>query len=714
MLTKKFTFALAAMVAAATSFGQVRSLPAGAWWYDSIQPTSVQNRLNLEALIETGDVDIYLRRGSQPTLTAFDHRISAGTVVGRRVRKAIEMTNQSTPALTNDRWHVGVHARRRSQFSFTRTISQTASQWSHRGAVPFTGGTSFRVWAPNSTGVNVAGQFNNWSTTAGPMVSEGGGWWSVDVRGATAGQQYKFVLRNGATTIWRNDPYGRQVQNSIGNNIIFNPSSYAWQTSNFQTPAFNDMVIYQLHIGAFNDSPGGGPGTFASAINRLNDLQSLGVNAIELLPIQEFPGDFSWGYNPSHQFAVESAYGGPNGLKAFVDAANSRGIAVIGDVVHNHYGPGDLDLWRFDGWFQGNGGGIYFYNDGRANTPWGDTRPDYGRPEVRQFIRDNQSWWLNEFRMSGLRWDSTVNMRNTNLGFNPDGWNLLRTLNDDVNASQPWKINIAEDLQGDPGLTNATIFGGAGFDSQWSGFVHDMRAQITGSDDNARSMNTIRNIINDRFNNNPWQRVIYTESHDENANGKQRVTSTIDPANPAGYFAQKRSTLGAAVTLTSPGIPMLFMGQEILEDGWFADNDPVDWSKAITHGGIRNLYRDLISLRRNLTGRTNGLRGPNVNVHHLNEGAKVVAYHRWMNGGANDDVVVVANFRNTTWTNYRIGLPRPGGWSVVFNSDWNGYSPLFNNTSTGNFNTTPGVQDGMAQSGTVNLGPYSVVILAKD
>jgi 1,4-alpha-glucan branching enzyme len=125
--------------------------------------------------------------------------------------------------------------------------------------------------------------------------------------------------------------------------------------------------------------------------------------------------DFSWGYNPSQPFSVESALGGPHGMYTFVKAAHSHGIAVILDVVYNHCGPGDLDLWRFDGWSDGDhDGGIYFYDNNRAQTPWGATRPDYGRGEVRQYFRDNALFWLNKYRIDGLRFDSVVNIRNRN------------------------------------------------------------------------------------------------------------------------------------------------------------------------------------------------------------------------------------------------------------------------------------------------------------
>jgi 1,4-alpha-glucan branching enzyme len=707
-------FFLIAALSAAVAIANAQSLESPrpqtnmTWTYDQITTSNWHGELSVKLTKIPAGSTVYLRRGARPTLTQFDHvftKVKEGST--------IRVTNKSVPALQTSTYHIGVYHSRVTPAKFTKQVSIVKSEFDGKGAIPFTGGTTFRIWAPNASGANVAGQFNNWSTTQATMVSEPGGWWSLDLRNALAGQQYKFVLKNGTNTLWRNDPWARSLTNSVGNSVIVDHKAFVWTNNNFATPSWNDAVIYQMHIGTYNDTPGGVPGTFSSAILKLDHLQDLGVNVIKLLPVQEFPGDYSWGYNPSHQFAVESAYGGPANLKRFVNEANARGIAVLLDVVHNHYGPSDLGIWQFDGWSQNGRGGIFFYNDDRAITPWGDTRPDFGRGEVRQFIRDNQMEWANEYRVSGFRWDSTLNIRRTNWGDNPDGWSLLQYLNNELKASQPWKINIAEDLQNDSWITRPTSQGGAGFDAQWSNYVHNIRSQITGGDDNARSMSNVRAQLLENFNGNPMQRVIYTESHDENANGKQRVTSTIDPADPDSLWAQKRSTLGAAITLTAPGMPMIFQGQEFLEDGWFADTDPIDWTKNTTYAGIKALYRDLIRLRRNLNGSSNGLRGNNINVHHMNESNKVIAYHRWMNGGTNDDVVVIANFRNTTYNNYRIGLPRAGGWNVLFNSDWNGYSSLFGNISNFNLNTTAPAQDGMAQSGTVNLAPYSVVILGK-
>lgn len=697
-----------------TKPGQSFTPELGEWTYTTVIPKSWEGELKAILTLSAGSADLYVRKGSAPTTTQYDYR-----VIGAGSTKTITVGNTTSPTpLTNDTWYIGVYQYPSSVYSLSAAANRVKTVFDIKGASRWSNGassgTSFKTWAPFASSVNIAGVFNSWSTTQVPLVSEGDGWWSIDYRGVTNGQEYKYVIKNGASTIWKADPWARRMVSSIGNSIVYDQSTFNWTAGVFQTPSFNDMVIYEMHIGTYNDTSGGLPGTFLTAINKLDHLQNLGVNCVELMPVQEFPGDFSWGYNMSYPFSVESAYGGPENLKKFVDEANKRGIAVLLDVIHNHYGPNDLDMWRYDGWYQGSYGGVFFYNDGRAVTPWGNTRPDYGRSEVRQYIRDNQMMWANDFRISGFRWDSTLNMRVTNSGDNADGWSLLQYLNNELDTYAPWKINIAEDLQNNSWLTRTTSLGGAGFDSQWSNFVHTVRSALTTGDDNARDMNAVAGAVGEYFNGDAFERVIYTESHDEDANGKKRVPSEIDSGSPGSYWAQKRSTLGAALVFTSPGIPMLFQGQEMLEDGWFADTDPIDWSKTTTYSGIVQMYHDLISLRRNLTGRTAGLKGNNLDIFHNNNTNKVMAFHRWMNGGTNDDVVVVANFRNQTWTNYRIGFPRIGNWSVVFNSDWNGYSSLFGNLNCPNVTAGAPSWDGLGQSATVNLAPYSVVIFAKD
>ncbi|MCY2993875.1 MAG: alpha-amylase family glycosyl hydrolase [Planctomycetota bacterium] len=589
------------------------------------------------------------------------------------------------------------------------------------GTMLFPGGVAFRVWAPFASGVFAAGTFNQWSTTAHPLAREGNGYWSVDVPGAKIGDEYQFVIRNGAAPlIWHKNPYASELVNSSGNAIIHDPN-FDWTGDHFTMPPWNELVIYEMHVGTFNDAPGHGPGTFDRIVPKLPYLQNLGINAIQIMPVAEFPLDFSWGYNPSQPFAVETALGGPQALVRFVQAAHAHGIAVMLDVVYNHFGPGDLDLWRFDGWCSADhDGGIYFYDHDRAQTAWGATRPDYGRGEVRQFLRDNALFWLNKYRLDGLRFDSVVNIRNRNgnsdsAGDLPDGWGLLQWINNEIRATQPWKITVAEDLQNNEWITKDTGAGGAGFGSQWdAGFVHPIRSAIIAANDSDRDLWAVRDALAHSYNGDAMQRVIYTESHDEVANGKQRVPEEIWPGQAGSWYSRKRSTLGAAMVFTAPGIPMIFQGQEFLEDGYFQDTVPLDWTRLTKFAGIHLLYRDLIRLSRNWFDQTRGLRGQRIHIQHVNNTDKLLAFHRWENGGPRDDVVVVANFANRSYDRYTLGFPRAGRWRVRFNSDWQGYSEDFGNHLGYDTVAENGPQDQMPYRANVGLGPYSVLILSQD
>jgi 1,4-alpha-glucan branching enzyme len=597
------------------------------------------------------------------------------------------------------------------------------------GAVPGRHGTAFRVWAPYADRVFVTGSFNDWSQWRSPLAHEDNGHWSVDIAEADLGDEYKFVVHNGSQTLLRTDPYARAVTNENGNSIICG-DGFDWNpkagSPPYESPGWHELVIYELHVGTFAQDPDNVVGTFRAVINKLPYLQELGINAIELMPIKEFAGDYSWGYNPGHPFAVTQTYGGRHALKELVKAAHEHGIAVILDVVYNHFGPQDLSLWRYDGWYENDLGGIYFYNDWRAETPWAHTRPDYGRREVRRYIRDNVLMWLEEYRVDGLRWDTTNFIRNAHgrdgdPGADiPEGWDLLRWVSDEIDARQSWKISIAEDLQANPRITAETRDDGAGFDAQWDvSFVDPIRQAITTPHDEDRDMAAVRDAIAFRYNGDVFERVIYTESHDEVANGRARVPEEIAPGDEGNLFAKKRSALGAALVFTAPGIPMIFQGQEFLQDCWFDDHVPLDWSKAEKNAGILTLYRDLIRLRRNWHENTHGLLGQHVHVHHVDNDAKVIAFHRWHHGGPRDDVIVVANFANRLHQGYTIGFPHSGIWRVRFNSDERTYDKDF-----GDFRCPDVVAakvmgrktsvDQMPCFGNVTLAPYSVLILSQD
>jgi len=593
------------------------------------------------------------------------------------------------------------------------------------GAILTDGATRFRVWAPHADRVAVVGEFNGWDAEKHPLQREDGGLWSLEVPEARVGQQYQFEIRNGDRRFRKNDAYARQIHAEKATSVIY-ADTYKWNTSSFVPPKRNELVLYELHVGTF-DSVGNrkdGSGHFDQVVARLPYLKSLGINALQVMPLMAFPGKRSWGYSLTYPFSVEPNYGGPDGLKRLVDVAHALGIALIIDVVINHFGPDNLDLWQYDGWSENNKGGIYFYNDARAWTPWGENRPDFGRGEVRQYLRDSALLWLEEFRFDGLRMDATLFIRNTRGEENrpecdlPEGWTLMQWINDEVERFFPGRLLIAEDLQRNEWITKPVSEGGLGYHAQWDpAFCHPVRETVTAPLDESRSMQEVAQAIEFTYNGDPGQRVIYSDSHDQDANGQARLPQQIDPDDTEGYFARKRSTLAAGLVLTSPGIPMLFEGQEFLESGWFRAEVSLDWSKLRTHRGINRLYRDLVHLRRNLFGVTRGLTGRSVHLHHFNERDKVIGFHRWDQGGARDDVIVLASFSNHDIEyDYRVGFPRGGRWLIRFNSDWKGYSRDFHEVGNagGVVDASPEKRDGLAFGAQVRLPAYGLLILSQD
>lgn len=606
------------------------------------------------------------------------------------------------------------------------------------GAMPIaSGGVGFRMWAKFAEKVFVTGEFNGWSDTTDPLQPEGNGNWSADILAAKVGDQYRYVIHplGGGTPIWRTDPRARRVYSEDdpagatikrkNNGVVVKPT-YIWDSGSFRMPGFNELVVYQLHVATFNAK--GSLGNFDSLTEKLDYLKSLGINAIALLPILGFQGKHSLGYNPAFPFDIESSYGGDTEFREFIKAAHDKGMAVIVDVVYNHFGPEELDasMRRIDGWYEGEGDGIYFYNL-KPRKDWFGPRPDYGRSEVQDFIRDNVRMWLDEYHVDGFRFDSTIGIRNA-LGNNndpyndiPEGWQLMQDLNSLIKSQPSAKITIAEDLQENEWITKPGFFGGAGFDAQWvSRFYWDIHNAVVAPTDSGRNMFAVADVIEQRIGSDAFSRILFSENHDEvhADKGKLRLPDAINRGHADGYHARKRSTLAAALVMTSPGIPMIFQGQEFLEWVAWTDKTALDWYKqdSLIGGKIFKLYRDLIQLRRNWHNNTRGLQGQYAHVHHVNDNDKVIAYHRWGNGGPGDDVVVVINFGHQSFSSYSIGFPHEGVWWNRFNSDSDSYSPDFG--SFGGYSTTAGATDPndpdhMPCRGNVGIAPYSVLIFSQ-
>lgn len=360
-------------------------------------------------------------------------------------------------------------------------------------------------------------------------------------------------------------------------------------------------------------------------------------------------------------------------------------------------------------------GGIYFYNDERGMTPWGG-RPDYGRPEVRQFILDNVTMWLADYRIDGLRVDSTIYMRNSD-GNNDnheldiaDAWSLLGEMNHLAHKINPNSLMIAEDNSTNDAIVQPATAGGMGFNAQWEiGFPHVIRDSlaITHNQDQPR-LQGLEFELARTYTGNAFDKVIFSDSHDTAANGSVRLNEAVTPGNAGSVFARQRTLLASAATLTAPGIPMLLQGQEFMQEGAFNEWQMLEWDKTIQFAGIVLAHQHLINLRLNKFGNTKGLTGQFTHQFHRDDANNVLGFHRWDEGGPLDDTLVIINFEKNRLKDYGITLPLSGEWFIRFNSSWQGYSPDFHHISSET------VVADEAKKATITMSEFSVIILSKE
>lgn len=573
------------------------------------------------------------------------------------------------------------------------------------------GKAEFRVWAPFAQAVEIGGTFTPDGRIA--MQSEGDGYWSVTIKEVEPGQLYRYyITAQDGTVLEKNDPRARAITSSDNGLSVIVDSEFDWEADDFTPVPKNQQVIYEMHIGTFNRPDAATPGTFDTAIQKLPHLKELGVTTIELMPVTSMAYSNGWGYAPNYIFSVESMLGGRYGLMSFVKACHQQGIGVILDVVYNHF-YGDSDLWQFDGWSENNRGGIYFYNDERGDTPWGG-RPDYGRPEVRQFILDNITMWLNEYRLDGLRLDSTIYMRNTEGRDNdpehdlPEAWLLLQDIVELAHKINPQALIIAEDCANSAYITKPREHQGCAFDAQWElGFPHALRDGLGLTTGTSPTLTGIRYELERYYNGDAFEKVIFSDSHDTAANGSTRLNDTVAPENPTSLAAKQTSLLAASLMFTAPGIPMILQGDEFLQGGSFNDWQALEWDHLTTHAGYTLAHRHLAALRNNQYSNTEGLLGQYTTVFHQDDNNHVIAYARSQHENLDDSTIIIANFSNESFHHYQLALPREGAWQLRFNSTWKGYSsefPEVNLTST-----TTGINNTI----TIPVAPYSVYILSQ-
>jgi 1,4-alpha-glucan branching enzyme len=569
------------------------------------------------------------------------------------------------------------------------------------------GGVVFRVWAPHATSASVRGDF---STTDVAMTAIAGGVYEVHVAGAHAGSTYRFVLAAPSGTVTRIDPYCRELAGTMCR--VVDPNAYAWSTTSFARPSRASAVVYEMHVASFTTASGATHGTFASTRDALPALADLGVNVIEVLPVQAFGGGASgWGYNPQLFHAPMPALGTSDEFRQLVDRAHSLGIAVWIDTVVNHTdGWSQAPLRCFDGDCPNNTAGLYFFPAGPyATTPWGP-RPDYATPEVATMLAASVDTWMLEHRADGFRWDSVSNIRALDgQGTTPGGKDLLTRANDRVHSLHG--LSVAEDLKGFGALTQSTASGGFGFDAQWDGFGYEMTNVIVTGNDAARDLGQVIAALQGTSGGDAFARLLFLENHDTVGNGGARIPTRIDGGNPASFAARKRSMLGAAVMLSTPGVPMIFMGQESLATLPFT-NPPLPLAAPTAEGAlIRAFYKDMIHLRRNLGGKAGGLSDSGVEIVQRNDAGKVLAYRR--HGASGEDVLVVVNFANAGYTEYDVGVPDASAWRIRINTDLPLYGSDFTGTQTGSVTPVLRAKDGKPYALPLALGPYSAIVLTR-
>lgn len=577
------------------------------------------------------------------------------------------------------------------------------------GATLIGDGATFRVWAPHARSVHVVGDFNHHlRTDACLLTRDRQGHWRGFIPGAKDRQRYMFHVVGEGSEGLKRDPYARELESPFPSNCIIRDTDFPWHEQGYVTPPFHEFVIYQLHVGTFftPNLPHKG-GTFLDVARKLPYLAGLGVTALQLMPIQEFQTSFSLGYNgtdyfsPEMDFAVADADLAPyvdevnelldakglrqyrvddlrgemNQLKALVDLAHLHGLAVLLDVVYNHAGGdfGDQSLYFFDR--QDPAGGqwnsLYFSDKGHA----GGLVFDFAKPEVRDFLIQNARFFLHEYRVDGFRYDQVSVIDHDGA---PEGWRFCQDLTFTLHVSRPAALNHAEYWSVNRYIVKAPPEG-AGFDTTLTdGFriaIRDVIGNASAPDERPLNMTALaQSLWPDGFG-EQWRFVQGPENHDIVYQGReQRIARLGDPEHPRSWFARSRARVATGLSLTAPGIPMLFMGQEFLEDKQWSD-DFVSHRGLLLHwagldqGDAQMLdhlrcIRELLGIRRV----TPGLRGQGFRVVHAHDQNRLLVFHRWVPGEGRD-VMVAAHLANFTRVGYRIGFPDGGAWRELFNSD---------------------------------------------
>ncbi len=583
-------------------------------------------------------------------------------------------------------------------------------------------GCTFRVWAPAAASVSVIGDFNGWDPDAAALQPSEAGIWSGRIAGAARGQRYQYRVGT-AGGGWRDkaDPVGFACEEPPATasriwSLEHRWGDERWMAERADRNAHDGPIsIYELHLGSWRYEPGG---YRAIAAQLADHLDRTGFTHVELLPVMEHPFYGSWGYQTTGYFAPTARYGAPQDLMAFIELLHQRGYGVLLDWVPSHFPTDDHGLAHFDG------SPLYEHPDPRLgfHPDWHSAVFDYDRHQVRSFLLSSARFWLERYHADGLRVDAVASMlyRDYSRGDdwipNEHGGNenlgavtLLQELNRRVYLHHPDVLTVAEESTAWPGVSHPTDAGGLGFGFKWDmGWMNDTLRYI-GRDPVHRRWHhddlTFRMVY--AFDEN----YVLPLSHDEVVHGKGSLLSR-QPGDRWQQLAGLRLLYGYQYGL--PGKKLLFMGSELAPEHEWNHEEELPWRLLAddTHAGVFDwvarlnaVYRAEPALHR-VDSRPDGFGW----VVGDDEDNSVLAFLRHAPGARS--VLVACNFTPVARHDYRVGVPAPGRWIELANSD----DARFGGSGAVNVDTATGADaaHGHQQSLSLTLPPLAACFLALD